>query len=209
MPDYYKILGLNKNASDAEIKKQYKKLAIKWHPDKNLNNPQAEEEFKKISEAYQILSDKNKRKQYDMGGFSMPSHYHDFTDANDIFSSIFGSSFFNDSNMFNHNSFFDNSDMFNHNSFFDNSDMFNHNSFFDNSDMFNHNSFFDNSDMFVNSGNMSNFSSTSRSETYINGQKIVTETKNINGVVTQIKTVNGQIVSRTEDGKEMIENKNN
>ena len=63
--DYYKILGVDKNATESEIKKAYKKLAIKYHPDKNLNNKEAEEKFKIISDAYSILSDKDKRLKYD------------------------------------------------------------------------------------------------------------------------------------------------
>ena len=65
MKDYYKILEINKNATDEEIKKAYRKLAKKWHPDKNLNNPRAEEKFKEIQEAYDVLSDKKKRENYD------------------------------------------------------------------------------------------------------------------------------------------------
>ena len=57
---FYKELGLENNASDSEIKKAYKKLAMQYHPDKNINDEQAEEKFKKISEAYQVLSDKEK-----------------------------------------------------------------------------------------------------------------------------------------------------
>src|SRR5689334_11133015 len=71
--DYYKTLGVAENATEAEIKKAYRQLAVKFHPDKNPGNKQAEEEFKKISEAYFVLSDKKKREEYDMmkkGGFS-------------------------------------------------------------------------------------------------------------------------------------------
>ncbi len=68
--DYYKVLDLDKNASDSEIKKAYRKLAMKYHPDKNPDNKQAEEQFKKISEAYAVLSDKEKREQYDTFGAS-------------------------------------------------------------------------------------------------------------------------------------------
>jgi len=66
--DYYKILGLEKTASSEEIKKAYRKLALKYHPDKNPDNKEAEEQFKKISEAYAVLSDAEKRKQYDSFG---------------------------------------------------------------------------------------------------------------------------------------------
>lgn len=66
--DYYKILGIEKTASAEELKKAYRKLALKWHPDKNPNNKAAEEKFKKISEAYAVLSDTQKRKDYDMYG---------------------------------------------------------------------------------------------------------------------------------------------
>lgn len=66
--DYYQILGVQKTADPEEIKKAYRKLALKYHPDKNPNNPTAEANFKKISEAYAVLSDQEKRKQYDNFG---------------------------------------------------------------------------------------------------------------------------------------------
>jgi curved DNA-binding protein len=66
--DYYKMLGLDKKASTEDIKKAYRKLAMKWHPDKNPNNKAAEEKFKKISEAYAVLSDPKKREEYDTFG---------------------------------------------------------------------------------------------------------------------------------------------
>lgn len=66
--DYYQILGVDKQASVDDIKKAYRKLAVKWHPDKNPNNKTAEEKFKKISEAYAVLSDPVKRQQYDNFG---------------------------------------------------------------------------------------------------------------------------------------------
>ena len=68
--DYYKILGVAKTASDAEIKKAYRKLAMKYHPDHAKDDKSAEEKFKKISEAYAVLSDPEKRKQYDTYGSS-------------------------------------------------------------------------------------------------------------------------------------------
>ncbi len=66
--DFYKTLGVAKNASADEIKKTYRKLARQYHPDRNQGNKQAEERFKEIQEAYSVLSDKDKRKQYDSGG---------------------------------------------------------------------------------------------------------------------------------------------
>ncbi|MCX6252735.1 MAG: J domain-containing protein [Bacteroidetes bacterium] len=63
--DYYKVMGVSKEASAAEIKKSYRKLALKYHPDKNPGNKQAEERFKEVSEANEVLSDPEKRKKYD------------------------------------------------------------------------------------------------------------------------------------------------
>lgn len=68
MADYYKLLGVAKGASKEEIKKAYRKLALKYHPDRNKDNKEAEEKFKQISEAYAVLSDDEKRKQYDTFG---------------------------------------------------------------------------------------------------------------------------------------------
>ncbi len=66
--DYYEILGVGKNASDDEIKKAYRKLAVKYHPDKNPGDKEAEAKFKEISEAHEVLSDKQKRARYDQFG---------------------------------------------------------------------------------------------------------------------------------------------
>ncbi len=66
--DYYKTLGVSKNASQAEIKKQYRKQAVKYHPDKNPGNKQSEERFKEMGEAYEVLGDPEKRKKYDTLG---------------------------------------------------------------------------------------------------------------------------------------------
>jgi curved DNA-binding protein len=68
--DYYEILGVKKDSSTQDIKKAYRKLAMKYHPDRNKGDKEAEEKFKKISEAYAVLSDSEKRKQYDTFGAS-------------------------------------------------------------------------------------------------------------------------------------------
>ncbi|MBR3257338.1 DnaJ domain-containing protein [Candidatus Saccharibacteria bacterium] len=66
--DYYEVLGIGKTASDDEVKKAYRKLAVKYHPDKNPGNKEAEEKFKEATEAYEVLSDKQKRARYDQFG---------------------------------------------------------------------------------------------------------------------------------------------
>lgn len=66
--DYYEILGVPRTATEEEIKKAYRKLAVQYHPDKNPGNKEAEEKFKEINEAYEVLSDKEKRARYDQFG---------------------------------------------------------------------------------------------------------------------------------------------
>ncbi|MCK4836091.1 MAG: DnaJ domain-containing protein, partial [Candidatus Aminicenantes bacterium] len=109
--DYYKVLEVGKNASKGEIKKAYRKLAMKYHPDKNKDNKEAEEKFKEISEAYAVLSNDEKRKQYDQfgaegfsrrfsqedifRGFDLGSIFREFGlgdsfFGNDLFSNLFG-----------------------------------------------------------------------------------------------------------------------
>ncbi len=66
--DYYEILGIDKNSSEDEIKKAYRKMAIKFHPDKNPNDPSAEDKFKEAAEAYEVLSDAEKKRRYDQFG---------------------------------------------------------------------------------------------------------------------------------------------
>ena len=65
--DYYDILGVNKNSSEEEIKKAYRKLALKWHPDKNNNSEESLKKIKEIIKAYEVLGDEEKRRKYDRG----------------------------------------------------------------------------------------------------------------------------------------------
>ena len=74
MSNYYDILGVSKTATADEIKKAYRTLAFKYHPDRNQGNAEAEEKFKQISAAYDVLGDEAKRRQYDMGGYSQSSY---------------------------------------------------------------------------------------------------------------------------------------
>ncbi len=71
--DYYEVLGVGKNASEDEIKKAYRKIAIKYHPDRNPGNKEAEDKFKEAAEAYDVLHDPQKRQQYDQFGFDGPA----------------------------------------------------------------------------------------------------------------------------------------
>lgn len=71
--DYYEVLGVGKNATEDEIKKAYRKIAIKYHPDRNPGNKEAEEKFKEAAEAYDVLHDPQKRQQYDQFGFETPN----------------------------------------------------------------------------------------------------------------------------------------
>ncbi|OGW81981.1 MAG: hypothetical protein A3G33_04335 [Omnitrophica bacterium RIFCSPLOWO2_12_FULL_44_17] len=92
--DYYKSLGVSESSTDDEIKKAYRKLAVKYHPDKNPNNKQAEEKFKDISEAYYVLSDAKRRKEYDLmkkGGFRSGSfHGAEGFDLNEFLNAVRG-----------------------------------------------------------------------------------------------------------------------
>lgn len=100
--DYYEILGVNKNAAEDEIKKAYRKLAIKYHPDKNPDDKAAEEKFKEAAEAYEVLSNTEKRQRYDQfghagvggnagGGYGGGMNMDDiFSQFGDIFGGAFG-----------------------------------------------------------------------------------------------------------------------
>lgn len=94
--DYYEVLGVDKNASEDDIKKAYRKIAIKYHPDRNPGDKNAEEKFKEAAEAYDVLHDPQKRQQYDQFGFDAPGGFGGFSSGgfsmDDIFS-MFGSVF--------------------------------------------------------------------------------------------------------------------
>ena len=96
MSDYYETLGLKKGADETAIKKSYRKLALQYHPDRNAGDKGAEEKFKKISEAYAVLSDADKRKQYDMHG---DSKFHQNYSQEDIFRGADFNSIFEEMNL--------------------------------------------------------------------------------------------------------------
>ncbi len=95
--DYYEVLGVAKTASEADLKSAYRKLAMQYHPDKNPNNPEAEERFKEAAEAYEVLSNADRRAQYDRfghKGMNAGQGFQGFTNMEDIFSQFGGGSIF-------------------------------------------------------------------------------------------------------------------
>ena len=98
--DYYEVLGVKKGASADDIKRKYRQLAIKYHPDKNPGDKEAEAKFKECAEAYEVLSDAEKRKRYDqfghdgLRGFGVHDYSHmNVNDIGDIFGDMFGDMF--------------------------------------------------------------------------------------------------------------------
>ena len=101
--DYYEVLGLDRGADEGDLKKAYRRLAMKYHPDRNSDDPDAEEKFKEASEAYEILTNPEKRQAYDQfghagvdpsqggaGGFGFEGNFGDI--FGDVFGDIFGGS---------------------------------------------------------------------------------------------------------------------
>eukprot|EP00918_Siedleckia_nematoides_P069954 GHVU01152495.1.p1 GENE.GHVU01152495.1~~GHVU01152495.1.p1 ORF type:complete len:227 (-),score=29.57 GHVU01152495.1:450-1130(-) len=215
-PNYYKVLGINRNATDSEIKKSYRKLALRWHPDKNPENKEeAEKRFKEISEAYEVLSDKDKRQVYDrygkeglvqgnsqpnfdFGGFDSGFSHFNFRDPEDVFREFFGgrdpfAEFF--STGFPAFPGFGGGGMFGgHENIEPIADPFggSHSGF----QQFNSSSFAGPA------GGGGNFKSTSTSTKYLNGKKIVTKKMVENGVETVTVEEDGVLKTRTVNGEQ-------
>jgi len=224
---YYDILNVKPNADANEIKKQYRKLALKWHPDKNPDNKiEAEKRFKEISEAYEVLSDAQKRKMYDLygkeGPTSRPSYsgfpeYHSFPtfsfrNPNDVFREFFGgadpfASIFGDDDFFfgvsgsegrsrNGNTKVKKSKTHLPASNFMTFGM---------SDMFGPSGFPGGSSftMSSNFGGGGNFKSSSTSTRIVNGKTVTTKKVIENGVETVTLEENGKVIKKTINGQQV------
>src|SRR3990170_2379237 len=92
--DYYEVLGVQRTCTLEDLKRVYRKLALEYHPDRNPGNQEAEERFKEVNEAYSVLSDPQRREQYDMYGHAAPSGQgfegFGFTGVEEIFNEFFG-----------------------------------------------------------------------------------------------------------------------
>jgi curved DNA-binding protein CbpA len=185
-PDYYAVLGVTKDATSAEIKKAYRKLALKWHPDKNPDNvEEAEAKFKEIAEAYDVIGDENNRRRYDRGGVDFAFGGAGFHDPFEMFQDFFGGSFGDD--LFHGHFRSSNSKKRGQRGRRNGG-----------GDMFDTFGFGD----FFGGGNMggASFMSTSTSTSYVNGQKITTKTMNANGEQITEVYENDVLVKKTVNG---------
>jgi len=182
MDKYYKILDIPNNSSKDDIRKAYKKMAMKWHPDKNRNDPNAGEKFKEISEAYEILMDDEKKNKINLNNFKRNPMSNNFSDPFEIFNKIFKDQNFNNVHSFNSFNNFSNN-------------------------IHNVNNIFS----FNTSANNPNIFSRSESikTTFVNGKKRIQRTTQINnGKKSVIIEEDGKIISKQnfdENGK-LIEN---
>uniref|UniRef100_A0A336ML94 CSON003193 protein n=1 Tax=Culicoides sonorensis TaxID=179676 RepID=A0A336ML94_CULSO len=218
MVDYYKTLEVPKNATEAEIKKAYRKLALKWHPDKNPDNAdESHKKFKEISEAYEVLSDKKKRRVYDqygkegLGQNGERHHRHrrthgsyengyepffesfSFRDPEEVFREFFGSSPFD--SIFRGNHFNSTVPATRGGHQYISVPMFQP---FGNFDQFFNDSFSTNC-MSMN-GNGAAVKRTSTSTTFANGKKITTKRVFENGIETVMKYENDVLKTKTVNG---------
>ncbi|XP_048754676.2 dnaJ homolog subfamily B member 6-like isoform X5 [Ostrea edulis] len=212
--DYYQVLSIKRDASEVDIKKAYRKLALKWHPDKNPDQKEeAERKFKEISEAYEVLSDKEKREIYDkygkdgltgeggggyndfnMGGGFTGFHPFHFRNPDDVFKEFFGgrdpfASFFGRDNPNNFQDSFPGFTRPPMNVF--GSDIFGDSGFTNFS-----------STSFSGPRGGGNFRSTSTSTKYVNGKKVITKKVVENGKETVTVTEDGKVVSHLVNGEE-------